>query len=167
METPSTSRRTKSEAATKTAVEAGAAASAASEASREQKGKSPLRKFFDGIANSLDLKLVKEPLFLMMVASVTTMSVGVPHVLFFIPTYVRSIDGVALDPAVLLSATSIADLLGRIAFGFILDQNLAPKHILYAFMILACGTSVIGLALSVDPTGIKMHLYIFTYNFLF
>ena len=130
-------------------------------ASREKKGKSPLRKFFDGIANSLDLKLVKEPLFLMMVASVTSMSVGVPHVLFFIPTYVRSLAqtaGVDLDPAVLLSATSIADLAGRIAFGFLLDRNCAPKHIIYAMMILICGSSVIGLAIAQNSTGITLVL---------
>ena len=50
------------------------------------------------------------------------MSVGVPHVLFFVPTYVRSMK-MDIDPAFLLSATSVADLIGRIAFGFILDAN--------------------------------------------
>ena len=92
----------------------------------------------------------------MMVASVTSMSVGVPHVLFFIPTYVRSLAqtaGVDLDPAVLLSATSIADLAGRIAFGVLLDRNWAPKHIIYAMMILICGSSVIGLAIAQNSTG--------------
>ena len=80
-------------------------------------------KILRGICQYLDLKLVKEPIFLIMVVSVMTMSVGVPHVLFFVPTYTRSLK-MAIDPAVLLSATSIADLLGRIAFGFLLDANI-------------------------------------------
>ena len=110
--------------------------------------------------------MVKEPLFLMMVASVTSMSVGVPHVLFFIPTYVRSLslqvgDPQTLDPALLLSATSIADLVGRIAFGVLLDQNLAPKHIIYALMILICGFSVIGLALFPNPTGLTINMLLY------
>ena len=79
-------------------------------------------KILQSIYTYLDLKLVKEPIFLIMVLSVMAMSVGVPHVLFFVPTYVRSMK-MDIDPAFLLSATSVADLIGRIAFGFILDAN--------------------------------------------
>ncbi len=113
-----------------------------------------------GICAYLDLKLVKEPLFLMMVVSVMTMSVGVPHALFFVPTYTKSLD-VSVDPAMLLSITSIADLFGRIAFGFLLDSNLAPKHSIYGTMIICAGFSVIGLAVSRNSAGliISMLLY--------
>ena len=74
----------------------------------------------------MELGLVKDPLFLMMMASVMAMSVGVPHVLFFIPTYARQMD-TNLDPAVLLCATSVSDLIGRIAFGFILGNIHKPR----------------------------------------
>ena len=79
-------------------------------------------KILQSIYTYLDLKLVKEPIFLIMVLSVMAMSVGVPHVLFFVPTYSQSMK-MNIDPAFLLSATSVADLIGRIAFGFILDVN--------------------------------------------
>ena len=116
-------------------------------------------RIFKSICKYLDLKLVKEPVFLIMVASVMTMSVGVPHVLFFVPTYSRSIQSVSIEPAFLLSATSIADLIGRIAFGFFLDANLGiPKHIIYGFMILAAGFSVIGLAFATNTAGMVISM---------
>jgi MFS family permease len=105
------------------------------------------KRVWNGINKYLDLSLVKDPFFVIMVISVMCMSVGVPHVLFFLPTYARS-KNVGADPAVLLSATSIADLSGRIAFGFMLDANIVPKHLAYASMILASGFSVIGLAMA-------------------
>ncbi len=100
-----------------------------------------------GINKYLDLTLVKEPLFIIMALSVMCMSVGVPHVLFFVPTHAKGLK-VGADPAVLLSATSIADLVGRIAFGIFLDANLVPKHFAYATMILVSGLSVMGLSLA-------------------
>ena len=77
----------------------------------EKPNKNPIQRLTIFINKYIDLSLVKEPIFIMMVISVMTMSVGVPHVLFFIPTYVRRMEGSAtLDPAVLLCATSISDL---------------------------------------------------------
>lgn len=108
----------------------------------------------------LDLSLVKEPLFLMMVSSVMAMAVGVPHVLFFIPSYTRNI-GATVDPAVLLCATSVADLIGRLAFGVLLDANFASKHLIYALMILATGLSVIGLTLTRDAIGLSIAMLIY------
>ena len=90
---------------------------------------------------------------MMMAVSVMTMSVGVPHVLFFVPTYTRSLN-VSIEPAFLLSTTSLADLLGRILFGFILDANLAQKHVVYGLMILVSGASVLGLAASNGSVGL-------------
>ena len=117
-------------------------------------------KVYKGINKYLDLSLVKDPMFVMMVCSVMTMSVGVPHVLFFIPTYSKTLN-ISIDPAVLLSVTSIADLFGRILFGFILDANLAPKHIIYALMIMASGCSVIGLALSTHAIGLIINMLVY------
>ena len=116
-------------------------------------------RLFKGINKYLDLSLVREPMFIMMVCSVMTMSVGVPHVLFFIPTYAK--DVINMEPAFILSATSIADLFGRILFGFILDANLAPKHIIYALMIMASGCSVIGLALSTNAIGLIINMLVY------
>jgi len=118
-------------------------------------------KILQGISTYLDLKLVKEPIFIIMVLSVMAMSVGVPHVLFFVPTYSKSMN-MDIDPAFLLSATSVADLLGRIAFGFILDANLDfPKHVIYGLMIMAAGCSVIGLALSTNSTGMVISMLVY------
>ena len=108
----------------------------------------------------LELGLVKDPLFLMMMASVMAMSVGVPHVLFFIPTYARQMD-TNLDPAVLLCATSVSDLIGRIAFGFILDADLAPKHLIYSCMIVSAGLSVVALAVTRDSIGLVIAMLIY------
>ena len=112
------------------------------------------------LLKNLDLALVKEPIFLMMVFSVMAMSVGQPHVLFFIPTYTRSL-GVDLDPAFLLCVTSITDLLGRIAFGLILDANLAPKHLIYFTMIVSSGISVIALAVVKDSVGLIIAMLVY------
>ena len=73
----------------------------------EKPHRGKLQQLAKVVLQYLDLKLVKEPIFLMMVMSVMTMSVGVPHVLFFVPTYTRNLK-VAIEPAFLLSATSIA-----------------------------------------------------------
>lgn len=119
------------------------------------------KKIMATLMQYLDLKLVKEPIFLMMVCSVMTMSVGVPHVLFFVPTYVRSLPGLWIDPALLISVTSVADLLGRIAFGFILDSNIAPKHTIYAIMILSSGISVISLSFAVSSMGLVVAMLLY------
>lgn len=119
-----------------------------------------VQTFLQDISKYLDLKLVQEPIFLMMVWSVMAMSVGVPHVLFFVPTYVRSLP-VSVDPAVLLSVTSVADLLGRIAFGFLLDSNLLPKHLMYGVMILAAGLSVIVLSFASTPALLIISMLVY------
>ena len=124
--------------------------------------KNPIQRISIFINKYIDLSLVKEPIFIMMVISVMTMSVGVPHALFFIPTYVRKMEGSAtLDPAVLLCATSISDLVGRIAFGFLLDANFAPKHLIYACMIISAGLSVIVLGLTHNNTVLIMAMLIY------
>ena len=70
--------------------------------------------------------------------SVMLMSLGVPHVLFFIPSFAESLN-IGVDGATLLSATSIFDLMGRVVFGFIIDADLFPKHYAFAAMILLAG----------------------------
>jgi hypothetical protein len=56
---------------------------------------------------------------------------GVPHVLFFLPSYVHSLH-VGIDPATLLAFISAFDLIGRVVIGFLVDTNFVPKFVMYA-----------------------------------
>jgi hypothetical protein len=80
------------------------------------------------------------------------MSVGAPHVLFFLPSYTHTLD-IGIDPATLLAVVSIFDLLGRLVMGFLADANLLPKIVLYASLIFLSGISIIALPFFEDlPT---------------
>ena len=88
----------------------------------------------------IDLSLTKDPMFVLITASVMTMTFGVPHMLFFLPSYAATANA---DASLILSICSVFDLLGRLVSGFILDMRLVPYHILYASVILMSGVSVI------------------------
>ena len=107
----------------------------------------------DASTKYLDLTLCKDPLFWIMAGSVMAMSVGVPHVLFFLPSFVRSMD-IGADPATLLSITSVADLFGRIVCGFVLDADIIPQHIAYASMIGMTSLSVLVLPFAYTYPGL-------------
>eukprot|EP00090_Calanus_glacialis_P015310 TRINITY_DN24178_c0_g1_i1.p1 TRINITY_DN24178_c0_g1~~TRINITY_DN24178_c0_g1_i1.p1 ORF type:complete len:948 (-),score=185.32 TRINITY_DN24178_c0_g1_i1:127-2970(-) len=91
----------------------------------------------------IDLTLVKDPVFLLLAASVMAMAVGVPHCLFFLPTHAKLIGLPATDASYLLSISAIFDLAGRLVFGFFLDLNLFPKYLGYSLMMLIAGISAI------------------------
>ena len=75
------------------------------------------------------------------------MSLGVPHVLFFLPNYVNSLN-VGADPATLLAITSISELIGRISTGIMVDTEVVPKFVLFTIFIGISGASVVCLPLA-------------------
>jgi len=91
----------------------------------------------------IDFTLVKDPVFLLLAASVMAMAVGVPHCLFFLPTHAKLIGLPATDASYLLSISAIFDLAGRLVFGFFLDLNLFPKYLGYSLMMLISGISAV------------------------
>jgi cyanate permease len=56
---------------------------------------------------------------------------GMPHCLFFLPTYATSVGVSSSDASFLLSLGAVADLAGRLTFGFLLDLDLFPKVLLH------------------------------------
>ena len=103
----------------------------------------------------LDFTLFCKPTFVSMTLSVMCMSLGVPHVLFFLPNFVRSLD-VGADPATLLAIISIFDLIGRLSTGLILDAELVPKYLMFTIFIALSATSVIFLPLANSFTSLVM-----------
>lgn len=101
----------------------------------------------------LGLSLCEDLRFVIVVISVMSMSVGVPHVLFFLPSYTNSLH-IGIDPATLLAVISVFDLLGRVAFGFIVDANVIPKFVAYAGLIFIAATSILLLPLFKDATSL-------------
>jgi hypothetical protein len=82
--------------------------------------------------------------------------VGMPHCLFFLPTYAKSVGVSSTDASFLLSLGAIADLAGRLTFGFVLDLNLFPKYLAYASMMLLAGVSAITLPSATSFTEITV-----------
>ena len=117
-------------------------------------------KVFESLKKYLDFTLCCNPSFVMMACSVMCMSLGVPHVLFFLPNFVKSLN-VGADPATVLATTSVCDLLGRIIFGFILDADVVPKYLMYTMVIGVTAISVIALPLvsSYESLMVVMMLY--------
>ena len=105
------------------------------------------RKFFHTIKKYLDFTLCCNPTFITMTLSVMCMSLGVPHVLFFMPNFVRSLN-VGADPATLIAITSISELIGRIVSGLTLDAQLVPKFAMFTGFIALSAASVILLPLA-------------------
>ena len=99
-----------------------------------------LKKYFN-------FSLCCNPTFVTLTLAVMCMSLGVPHVLFFLPNYVRSLN-VGADPATLLAITSISELIGRISTGIMVDTEVAPKFLLFTIFIGISGTSVVCLPLA-------------------
>jgi len=95
------------------------------------------------LSNYLDISLCADPVFLLLAGSVMMMAVGMPHCLFFLPTYAESVGISSSDASLLLSVSAIFDLGGRLIFGFILDLDLFPKYIAYATMIFLAGLSAV------------------------
>ena len=105
------------------------------------------RKFLHTIKKYLDFTLCCNPTFITMTLSVMCMSLGVPHVLFFMPNFVRSLD-VGADPATLIAVTSISELIGRIVSGLTLDAQLVSKFAMFTGFIALSAASVILLPLA-------------------
>ena len=101
------------------------------------------KSLFTSINKYIDLNLVKNPVFLVLAASVMLMAIGVPHCLFFLPTHAKMIGLLATDASYLLSISAIFDLAGRLVFGFFLDLNLFPKYLGYSLMMLIAGISAV------------------------
>ena len=104
-------------------------------------------KFLHTIRKYLDFTLCCNPTFITMTLSVMCMSLGVPHVLFFMPNFVRSLN-VGADPATLIAITSISELIGRIVSGLTLDAQLVPKFAMFTGFIALSAASVILLPLA-------------------
>jgi len=108
----------------------------------EEERKHCCQSFGSWLYDFFDLSLASDPVFLLMAASVMFMACGMPHFLFFLPSYAKTKDDGA-DPAVLLAVASALDLLGRFGGGFILDNRLLPSHLLYSVSIIVSGLSVL------------------------
>ncbi len=101
----------------------------------------------------LDLALTKNPAFLVVTSSVMCMACGVPHLLFFLPSYVKSLPSAAADPAVLLAASSVCDLFGRLAAGVVLDMRLVPSHALFSSAMACAGAAALSLPWAESSTA--------------
>ena len=116
----------------------------------EVKAQTPIprkKKVVETLKKYFNFTLCCNPTFMTMTLAVMCMSLGVPHVLFFLPNYVRSLN-VGADPATLLAITSVSELIGRVATGIMVDSELAPKFILFTFFIGIAGASVVCLPLA-------------------
>ena len=78
---------------------------------------------------------------------------GVPHVLFFLPSYAHSLN-LDVDAATLLAVISVFDLLGRVCFGFLADTNYVPKFVMYSSLIFLSSVSIILLPLFNDAVSL-------------
>ena len=83
------------------------------------------------ILSYIDLSLIKNPLFLLMAATVMLMAVGCPHALFYLPSYANSLGLDRNECSLLLSISAVFDLAGRVGLGYIADLNLFAKHHAY------------------------------------
>ena len=105
------------------------------------------KKIMKTLKKYFNFSLCCNPTFVTMTLAVMCMSLGVPHVLFFLPNYVRSLN-VGADPATLLAITSISELIGRISTGIMVDTEVAPKFLLFTIFVGISGTSVVCLPLA-------------------
>ncbi len=78
---------------------------------------------------------------------------GVPHVLFFLPSYAHSLN-LGLDAATLLAVVSVFDLIGRVFFGLLVDTNFVPKFVMYASLIFIASVSIILMPLFDDAISL-------------
>ena len=99
----------------------------------------------DKISRYIDLSLCLNPVFLLLAGSVMMMAVGMPHCLYFLPTYAMNAGLSSSDASLLLSLSAVFDLGGRLVFGFLLDLNLFPKYLAYASMMFLSGFAAISL----------------------
>ena len=100
------------------------------------------------ILKYIDVTLVKEPQFIIVTLTAVTMTFGVPHVLFFLPSQAETIDA---QPSFILSMSALFDLSGRLFTGFFLDLKLVPLHIVYASAILLSGLAVLIIPFCTSP----------------
>ena len=111
---------------------------------------------FDKICKYIDFTLCQNPIFLLLAGSVMMMAVGMPHCLFFLPTYAVSVGIETTDASILLSLSALFDLGGRLCFGFLLDLNLFPKYLAYSSMMLLAGLAAICLPSATSFTQITV-----------
>ena len=95
----------------------------------------------------LDLSVCRDPLFWLVSGTVMCMSTGFPHVMFFLPNFVRSTTGDgSLNPATLLSITAVSDLVGRFVCGVLVDViDTVPTHAVYGATLALTSVSVLAL----------------------
>ena len=90
-----------------------------------------------GLAGSLrrllNLQLLANPLFLLEAASVFLMASGTPYVLLQLPAFGVSRGLSADQTAQMLSIASALDLVSRLSFGWLLDQNYFRRQYALAF----------------------------------
>ena len=121
-------------------------------------------KVFETLKKYIDFTLCCNPTFVTLACSVMCMSLGVPHVLFFLPNFVKSLN-IGADPATVLATTSVFDLLGRIVFGFTLDADVIPKYLMYTFAIGVTAISVITLPLVSSYTSLMVVMMMYGIGF--
>ena len=115
---------------------------------KDEKGRSCCSSAKSVFLKYIDLSLCREPVFLLLTASVMCMSLGVPHFLIFLPSFARQLEeGREADPALLLSVSSALDLLGRVGAGLALDAGIVPGHLLYSAAMIAAGVSAAAMPL--------------------
>ncbi|XP_043209227.1 monocarboxylate transporter 12-like [Amphibalanus amphitrite] len=96
----------------------------------------------------LDLKLLANPLFLMEAAAVFLMASGTPYALLQLPAFGVS-RGISTDQtAHMLMIASALDLVTRLSFGWVLDQNYFRRQYALAASQLLSGSMVLAMPLS-------------------
>jgi len=91
----------------------------------------------------IDFSLCARPTFLALSGSVMLMAVGMPHILFFLPSYALNRGLSSTDASFLLSLSAVFDLGGRLIFGFVLDLKLFPNYVAYIAMIFLSGLAAL------------------------
>ncbi len=112
-------------------------------------------------AKYLDLSLCKNPVFVIIALSVMLMAIGMPHVLFFMPSYAISVGLTSADASLLLSLSAVCDLCGRLSFGVLIDLNLLPTYVWYVSMILLSGIMALLIPTATTFNQILVYLALF------
>ena len=83
---------------------------------------------FQQILRSLDLGLLKDPLYIACVTSVFLFAAGLPHVCLLIPRFGLEIGVSRGQTAKMIATIAPIDIVSRLALGFLLDRNLFHKR---------------------------------------
>ena len=100
---------------------------------------------FQQVLRSLDVGMLKEPLYLACVTSVFLFTAGLPHVSLLVPRFAQEIGVSASQVATMISLIAPIDIVSRLSFGFLLDLNLFHKRYSLFITCMVGGVGIIAL----------------------